>query len=371
MITATTIRLLISRGILIFTSLWLTTANLALADSYEEGRSAYVSGDYKRAYTILKPLAESGDPEAQKILGIMFDYGHGVKKDPHKALQWYIRSAEQGQPAVQYQVGAKYFRGDGIKQDYAEAAKWWELAANGDQADAQFNLGLMYYRGLSIKQDNLKAARLFQLAAKQGHGYAQYSLAVMYSFGDGVEKNYATALEWFRKSAEQGIAQAQFNMGVYYENGYAVKKELTTAKKWYERAAAQGLKEAKAKIEELKTVDMTKPAATMAEYSIDEILPGTIRREEWVLGQRPESYTLQISSVTKEKDLVNFLKKNHLESDAAYIELVINGVTRYNAFYGVYDNYTEARQALEELPDVLRKAKPWVRNFSVLQAMLN
>ena len=359
------------------------------AGTYDEGREAYINGDYQRALQILTPLATQGNSEAQKMLGIMYDYGHGVKADPKRALEWYILSAKQGDPAVQYQVGAKYFRGDDIKQDYKEAAKWWELAANGGQVDAQFNLGLMYFRGLSIPQDDVKAAGLFRAAAEQGHGQAQYSLAVMYAFGRGVEKNYTTALHWFEQSAEQGVVQAQFNLGVFYENGYGVHKDSAEAKKWYERAAAQGLDEAREKLASLQTAaadasEGTTVAATdamdnvphqdaqdlAAQYRPTEIVPDTIKREDWVLGQPANFYTLQIGSVTEETKLIKFIKSYGIEADTAYIKVVIDGVTRYNALYGTYSSYTEASEAIGNLPKAIQKAKPWIRNFGILHKMI-
>ena len=348
-------------------------ANQASANDYETGRSAYISGDYERAFSILKPLAEEGDPEAQKVLAIMYDSGNGIEKNPQEALYWYIRSAEQGNPLVQYQVGTKYFHGDGTEQDYAEAAKWWELSANGGQVDAQFNLGLMYYRGLAMEKNDIKAMDLFKKAAEQGHGYAQYSLAVMYSFGQGVEKNYETALEWFRKSADQGVAQAQYNMGVYYENGYGVTVDLDKARNWYERASAQGLEEAARKLAaftdtSVEEVEETPPEP--AAIAVDE--PGTgIKREAWVLSQPPDSYTLQIGSVLEEDDIIDFIRENGVEQESAYIEVVINGVKRYNGFYGKYSDFDDANEAINSLPSGLRSAKPWVRNFGILQKMLN
>lgn len=358
--------------------LLLLVQNLApspvYADDYVNGRNAYITGDYTKAFTILKPLAESGSPDAQKILGLMYDYGQGVEKDPKQALYWYTLSAEQGDPAVQYQVGAKYFRGDGVKQDYDEAAKWWELAATGGQVDAQFNLGLMYYRGLSVEQNDKRAAELFLQAAKQGHSYAQYSLAVMYSFGQGVQKDYDTAFKWFKKSAEQGVAEAQFNMGVYYEKGYGVEKDPKQAKLWFERSSAQGLEEAKEKLVGLGSAIEKPTNDNETHYSIDEIATTpetTIKREDWVMRQNPESYTLQIGSVLKEKDIVDFINENNLRPDAAYIKVVINGTTRYSAFYGVYESYDQAKSAVDTLPSQLQKVKPWIRNFRVLQNMLN
>ena len=38
------------------------------AQGYEEGRQAYIDGNYREAYRILEPLARSGNSEAQKML---------------------------------------------------------------------------------------------------------------------------------------------------------------------------------------------------------------------------------------------------------------------------------------------------------------
>jgi TPR repeat protein len=381
---------------------------VVLAQGYEDGRSAYINGDYKTAFTILKPLADAGNAQAQKMMGIMYDYGHGVAPDPAQALQWYIRSAEQGQTAVQYQVGAKYFKGENIAQDYTEAARWWAMAADGGQVDAQFNLGLMYFRGLGVTPDDARAAELFRRAADQGHAHAQYSLAVMYAFARGVDKDYDAALQWFMKSADQGVAQAQYNLGIFHENGYAVEANLERARDWYTRAADQGLEEARAK---LVTLNSSTPTATAVEaaitpsgeappalatattitpapvestetstaqipaadttYTVSEISTNGIKREDWVLQQKPDSYTLQIGSVTEENDLVKFLQGHGVEDNSAYIQVMIDGVTRYNAIYGVYSTYAEAEQAVAGLPDSLRQVSPWIRNFGILQKMLN
>jgi len=343
----------------------------ALAQSFEEGKEAYQAKDYKKALEILRPLAEQGNSQAQVTLGIMYDYGHGVTADPEAAIKWYIKAAEQGIPVVQHDVGVKYFQGQGVKQDYLEAARWWEQSANAGLADSQFNLGLMYYRGIGLEQDYTKAAELFLKAANQDHSHAQYSLAVMHAFGQGMDKNYAEALNWFRKSAAQGVAQAQFNLGVFYENGYGLEKDMNAAREWYKRAADQGLAEAKDKLAALANTEtqniITHPEPIELPVKLQEV---GIKREDWVARQNPESFTLQLSSVLNEQDIVKFIKENNIESEAAYIVVVVNGVTRYTALYGIYGTYTEAEKAIKQLPERLRNGKPWVRNFGILQNLL-
>jgi len=370
----------------------------AWAASYEEGKKAYLDKDYAQALAILEPLAEKGNSQAQVTLGIMYDFGHGVAKDPAKAIEWYIKAAEQGIPVVQHDVGVKYFQGQGVEQDYLKAAYWWEQSANAGLADSQFNLGLLYYRGIGLEVDYQKASDLFISAAEQDHPHAQYSLAVMYAFGQGLDKDYEQALKWFRKSASHDVAQAQFNLGVFYENGYGLDVNIPTAKKWYALAAKGGLAEAKSKLSELEQSDKkpiqhpdvaklassqpvqakppvkTKtPAKTKTPVKAKTRMSGSssIKREDWVMQQPVDAYTLQLSRLLNEKDLIRFIQKNQLVDNAAYIEVVIKGKTRYNALYGSYPTYAQAKDAISTLPASLGKNKPWIRNFRILQDLIN
>ena len=349
------------------------------AANYEEGKKAYLDKDYEKALSILKPLAEQGDSQAQVTLGLMYDFGRGVRKDATEAIEWYIKAAEQGISVVQHDVGVKYFQGQGVEQNYLKAAYWWEQSANSGLADSQFNLGLLYYRGIGLEVDYQKASSLFISASEQDHPHAQYSLAVMYAFGQGLDKDYGQALQWFRKSASHDVAQAQFNLGVFYENGYGLKEDLVTAKKWYALAANGGLAEAKSKLADLEKMDKKiiqhPDVSDLVSNQPDKathtpLHDKRIKREDWVNQQPAGTYTLQLSRLLKEKDIVNFIQKNNLAADAAYIRVVIKGTIRYNALYGSYSTYEEAKKAINSLPGNLSKSKPWVRNFGILQNLI-
>jgi TPR repeat protein len=361
------------------------------AATYEDGKQAYLNKEYDRALSILKPLAQAGDSQAQITMGLMYDYGHGVEKNPSESIKWYRMAAEQGVPLVQHDLGVKYFQGQGVEQNYLEAAKWWELSANAGIADSQFNLGLMHYRGIGIPKDYVKAAQLFEAAAEQGHGNAQYSLAVMYAFGQSKPKDYATALTWFNKSAEQNIAQAQFNLGVFHENGYGVAKDLNKAREWYQLAAEQGLQEAIQKLQTLgseKSVIAGKSPTVSPKSSTPALstakTPGSasaainppvtsqnrLNISDWLRQRAPDNYTLQLASVINENDIINYLKQSGLDSKAGYIVVIVNGITRYTAIYGLYDTYQNAELAVSELPPTIQRSKPWIRNTGILQGLL-
>lgn len=366
-------------------------ASSCYAASYEDGKKAYLAQDYDRALEILKPLAENGNAQAQITMGLMYDYGHGVEKSASESIKWYLMAAEQGVPLVQHDMGVKYFQGQGVEQNYDEAAKWWEMSANAGIADSQFNLGLMYYRGIGIEKDYVKAAKLFEDAAEQGHGNAQYSLAVMYAFGQSKEKNYANALKWFNKAAEQKVAQAQFNLGVFNENGYGLPKDLNKARDWYQLAADQGLQEAKEKLKTLpdaETIRTNKQetekiaeSKTVIETSSEEQetkdinvsninTDNELNLSDWLRQQPADNYTIQLGSVVNENDIIKYIKSSNLGSNAGYIEVIVNGITRYTAIYGIYDTYQNAEFAINELPEAIQKTKPWIRNTGILQGLL-
>jgi len=350
--------------------LWVAAmCNAAAANTFEDGRAAYLAKDYAKALKILRPLAEAGDAKAQVTIGIMYDYGYGVDKDAAQAIDWYKKAAVQGVPAVQHDLGVKYYRGQDVAQDHAEAAKWWRMAAENGLADSQYNLGYMYSRGLGVPQNDTEALAWYQKAADQNHMFAQYSLAVMYAFGKGVDTDYAKAAEWFRKSADQGMAQAQYNLGVLYENGHGLNKDAAEAKKWYRLAADQGLDLAQKKVAALDTGSPA-PTSPLPAESTPAPTSRTIHREDWIVRQDANNYTLQVMSSGNEEALVSLLEREALNGDVAYFRVMADGQPRYTALYGVFPTQAAAEAARTQLPASLQKVKPWVRKFGPVQDLI-
>ena len=60
----------------------------ALAADLQKGWDAYDAGDYATALSILKPLAEAGNSDAQLTLSWMYDWGEGVAQDHAEAAKW-------------------------------------------------------------------------------------------------------------------------------------------------------------------------------------------------------------------------------------------------------------------------------------------
>ena len=68
----------------------------AFADAFEDGASAIEQGDYVAALRLFYPLAQSGDPRAEYLLGSIYEDGNGVPQNLTQALNWYRKAAQQG-----------------------------------------------------------------------------------------------------------------------------------------------------------------------------------------------------------------------------------------------------------------------------------
>ena len=117
----------------------------------------------------LKKAAEQGDAKAQCNLGICYDFGKGVEKNPTEAVKWYRKAAEQGFAQAQYNLGNCYANGDGVEKNRSEAVKWYRKAAEQGNATAQYNLGICYYKGTGMIQNNIKAYAWIAVASANGY----------------------------------------------------------------------------------------------------------------------------------------------------------------------------------------------------------
>lgn len=83
----------------------------------DEGKAAYKNGDYSLALTELLPLANSGDAEAQYILGRMYEHGQGVVEAPKGAAYWYGKAAEHHNASTMLSLSDAYASGKGVEKN--------------------------------------------------------------------------------------------------------------------------------------------------------------------------------------------------------------------------------------------------------------
>lgn len=139
------------------------------------GVDAWQTGDYKTAVEEWRPLAISGDADAQFNLGQAYKLGRGVPGDLKQAENWFRKAALQGHRQAEDNYGLMLFQ-NGSRKD---AIEWLERSAARGEARAQYVLGTALFNGDFVEKDWVRAYALMTRASSGGVAQASQTLAQM------------------------------------------------------------------------------------------------------------------------------------------------------------------------------------------------
>ncbi|MGE4488077.1 MAG: tetratricopeptide repeat protein, partial [Kiritimatiellales bacterium] len=172
------------------------------------------------------------------------------------ALEWCRQAADSGNPDAQYLLGRLYASGEGVPRNYDEALHCYEMSAAGKNADAMFYLGMMYHAGLGVPKNPDRAVTLYRQAASAGSRGAMFYLANLYRFGRDIEKNSEKGRDTYRKKALAGvnlpvenllqlkdrwILRAALEYGIIQWQDAETDEQKSRARAWVSLAAASGI----------------------------------------------------------------------------------------------------------------------------------
>jgi hypothetical protein len=184
-------------------------AALAMANQLDGAGGGISSADLIAA---LEDAALAGQPMALFQLGLMYESGEGVDKDPVKAFGYFSQIADEHADTAPKGVEAdivaqsflkigEYYRQGlpeaGIQKNEAYSNKLIMHAASyfGD-ADAQYKVGELYLDDAELGDNPLQSARWLNLAARKGHAGAQAKLGSMLFNGEGIDADPIEGLMW-------------------------------------------------------------------------------------------------------------------------------------------------------------------------------
>lgn len=174
----------------------------ARAETVAKGASAYEAGKYADALQILVPLANQGDPEAQRVIGEMYYTGKGVRKDATTGVHWIKRAADAGEKIAQYNLGYISENG-GIEALPKDAAvTWYTKSAMQGYVPAQVKLGDLY-----AEKNRSLALQWYERAGFAGNQYAEQQAKRI-----GLElsnERGAAAVKEMREKREQAAREEQ------------------------------------------------------------------------------------------------------------------------------------------------------------------
>ena len=158
----------------------------------------------------MERLAESGDRNAQYLMGKLLRDGPLLIPDTMKAQYWFERAAMQGHVTAQYALGKLLISDDVEVRNLQEGLCWLKTAAENGSHYAAYCLGKEYLRGKIVEKDVAEAVDYLTQSAETGNPYARYVLGKLYLQGKEVEQDQDAAEYWLTQSANQGNSYARF-----------------------------------------------------------------------------------------------------------------------------------------------------------------
>ncbi|MFC1602985.1 SPOR domain-containing protein [Pseudomonadota bacterium] len=102
-----------------------------------------------------------------------------------------------------------------------------------------------------------------------------------------------------------------------------------------------------------------------------KIAKKVLKREAWLLSQKPTSYTLQIVGLKDEASLHEYIERHKLTGELAYFKTSRNGQPWYPLLYGNYPGRSVAMTAQVKLSAKLRQKDIWIRNMVSVHTEIN
>jgi TPR repeat protein len=152
----------------------LLSATAAFAD-VKSGVDAWNQGDYAGAVAEWRPLAISGNSDAQFNLGQAYKLGRGVPVDLPVALEWFRKAADQGHEKAADNLGLMLFQ-QGRRE---ESMPYIKSSADRGDPRAQYVYATALFNGDLAPRDWVRAYALMTRASQAGVAQAKSSLALM------------------------------------------------------------------------------------------------------------------------------------------------------------------------------------------------
>jgi septal ring-binding cell division protein DamX len=172
--------------------------------------------------------------------------------------------------------------------------------------------------------------------------------------------DYANAAKLWLQLANEGDPLAEYNLALLYERGDGVNADTNLYRYWLAMAARKGLVGAYTSIN-AKAMHPTSEAAPV------NLVLGP---QEWVAAQNPNYYTLQLASSTNQALIQKYYDENNLAGKAGYYHSRRSGEDWYALVYGAYPTVQDAKAAIGNLPEDLKKWSPWVRNIKSIHKLM-
>ena len=181
---------------IVWRALWTLASVLPVnAGGFEDAEAAVNSGDYVTALRL--DLADQDNTYAERLLGIMYIKGRGVRRTtPWESGGCELRRT-RGWRTRRMRLGFCINEAGGPSET-SRGGEWFRLAADQGLVLAQNNLADTYV-GIGVPQDLAKPSSGIA-SLDQSSSYAENVIGVAYEHGLHVAQDYTEAFRWYRRA---------------------------------------------------------------------------------------------------------------------------------------------------------------------------
>ena len=248
--------------------IWIENGMIAM-----DGNPKDVCAEYQNKINedpeIIRDYAESGVPDAQYKLALMYRDGRYYEKDLAQYEKWLKSAADKHSVRAQVVYGdilmsrgenekAKYYySGAAERGDWEARVKVASLIYSGEDDTKKLvdlyektlipGNGIMEYRYAELllklawcDEDRKKAFDMFLRSAEDGYPDALHQVALMYRDGIGTVKDYEQMNFYLNESAEKGSMRSITLLADIYGQGKLLPKDREVSFKWSLKAAELG-----------------------------------------------------------------------------------------------------------------------------------
>lgn len=309
----------------------------AQANDLQLGMQLLELGQTEQTIELWRPLAKSGNAEAQFGLGVIYNDAMGVPQDYIEANYWFLRAAEQGYASAQYNLGNAYKNGTGMAVDAQLAVIWWRKSAEQGFGPAQYNLGTAYLEGKGVAHDESLGRDWYQRAAASGHSFAQVYLA-----------EHATNI-----AAPSNAPDPEHVSAMAVTAPQVARTDTAGAQPAENHLPAPAAQTAATKI--------TPPATALNN--------NTAQCEEWLNQGSDKGYSIQLTANRQLNWSEDFVRQHGL-SKSVVCTYSVNNQLWHAVFYGQYPSVSDARAALVLLPAGLHTGGAYPRRLEEIRQAL-
>lgn len=145
----------------------------------------FKTGQYEKSLELLKPMAQSGDAQAQFLMALVYsNVWHWIgDDDAFMAEKWFSKAAENGHLQAQIMLGDLYAIDAHIPARLHRAVKWYKKSIAAGNIEAGRKLATLYLKHRNVIGEDINSVGLLIEAADKGDYKSAVLLAWLYKKG--------------------------------------------------------------------------------------------------------------------------------------------------------------------------------------------